>query len=178
MISGQGKTTLEVMGEKVVVDHSTAKVGDIDLDMDQVAAYMSRVGELWAMAEEELMSADAHYRTWRASYGEAILKKDPKLAEWKVKQQVEGSPKFTAIKDRLAKAKRNATMLKSHFEAFRAKASILQSKGAMRRAELEATGMSTRRAEAEARSSAKEAERDEMKKKAKSVFKSKKAKGR
>jgi hypothetical protein len=54
----------------------------------------------------------------------------------------------------------NTTMSKAIYESFRTKASILQSKGAMARAELDATGMTTKRTEAKAeRSVESEAER-------------------
>lgn len=163
MSDGKGKVEVVVMGETVLIDHDDATIKDIDQDMDRVAAQMSRIAELWAAAEEEEISADAHYRAWRATQGEGLLQRDEKLAEWKVRQKIEASPKFTAIKDRLAKAARNVTVLKGHFESLKVKASLLQSKGAMRRAELDSTGMSTKLTAAEV-------ERDVRKEKAKAAF--------
>jgi len=56
-------------------------------------------------------------------------------AEWKVKQAIEADPTFLKLKGKLALAKRNTIMLRAHYEAFRTKASILQSKGAQQRKE-------------------------------------------
>ncbi len=133
-----GKSTITVQGEGVTVDRAELVVYErnIDEEMDRVAAQISYWGEMHAAAEQELMEADAHYRGWRAKLGEEMLEgvaKPP--AEWKVKQAIEASPKFVEIKGRLALAKRNAIMLRTHCEAFRVKASILQSKSAMQRRE-------------------------------------------
>jgi hypothetical protein len=169
------KATVQVQGEEVVIDHEEGTVADLDLDMDNVASQMSYYGDLWSQAEEEAIQADAHYRAWRAEYGEKLLNSDPKLAEWKVKQKVEASPKFLAIKERLAKAKRNVTILRAHFDALNKKASILQSKGAMRRAELDATSMHTRSESRGARSELEAEARRTREEKARETFKRKKA---
>ena len=165
-----GKTELAVMGESVTLDRAQLVIGDIDQEMDSVAAQMSYFGELWAQAEQEDIAADAHYRAWRAAKGEELLQANEKLAEWKVAQAIESSPKFATIKDRLALGRRNVIALRAHYEAFRTKASILQSKGAMKRAEFEATGMSTRR---EGRAGALEAARDDRTATVRATFKGK-----
>ena len=138
------KDSIEVNGEPVAIEDHPLRVADLDSDMTEIAAQMSYWGRLWGAAEAEKELADARYRTWRAEYGKQTLDADPKLAEWKIKQKIESSPNFMSHKEAIATAQRNTVILKTRFESFRAKASILQSKGAMARAEIEATGMSTR----------------------------------
>jgi len=135
---------IEVEGEIVKLDDSELTITDIDKDMNEAASLMSYWGKLWGIAEGEKELADARYRAWRAEFGKQMLEADPKLAEWKVKQAVEASSKFMKHKEAIATTTRNATVLKARFESFKARASLLQSKGAMLRAEFESTGMNTR----------------------------------
>lgn len=141
-----GIISVDVDGEQVSMDvDEELRIGDIDYDMGRVAAQMAFWGELWGQAESQRVEADSDYRFWRAQLGESILNKDPKIPEWKAKQKIEASPKFQRYKDGIAKAARNATMLRAVFLSFQTKASMLQSKGARARAEMEATGMATKR---------------------------------
>lgn len=135
---------LEVMGAKISVSTAALRIGDLDADMAQVAAQMSFFGMRWAEAEGEKIEADSSYRNWRASQSEAILAKDPKLAEWKVKQGVEAMQGFVGYKKAIAEATKNAIMLRAVFESYGKKAPILQSKGARQRAELSATDIHTK----------------------------------
>jgi len=135
---------ITVMGERVELDRTQLLIADIGEDMDNVSAQVSYFAALWAEAEREEMAADTYYRAWRAKQGEALLAADPKLAEWKVRQMIESDPQFEVIKQQMGLARRNTIAIKGHFEAFKVKGSILQSKGAMKRAELESTGIGTR----------------------------------
>jgi len=144
MKASESKLKITVMGEEVELDRSQLVIVDLGEDMDHVAAQVSYFGGLWGEAEREEMAADTYYRAWRAKEGEKVLGADPKMAEWKVKQDLEASSQFAVIKEQLSIARRNTIALRGHYEAFKVKASILQSKGAMRRAEMESTGMSTR----------------------------------
>lgn len=140
-----GEVSIEVDGQPVVINvDAEMEIGDLSTDMNRVAAQMAYWGAVWAAAEGELKSADAWYRAWRAKNGAAMIEADGKMSEWKVRQALEADPKFMTIKKSLAAATRNATLTRAIYEAFRTKANMLQSKGAMARAELEATGMSTR----------------------------------
>ena len=140
-----GKMEIEVDGKAVVLDlASDLTIDDLSRDMDEVAAKMAYWGSVWAASEGEKARVDTHYRAWRAEFGKQLLEADGKLAEWKVKQQIEASPKFKRYKEGVATAARNSVMLKAVFESWRVKASQLQSKGAMRRAELDSTGMHTK----------------------------------
>ena len=136
--------TIKVDGKEVSVD-TRVKLGIVDISegMDKVAAEMAYWGSVWAAAEKESIEVEAAYRTWRAQFAERVLAEDPKLAEWKVKQKIESDPRFIKFKTAQAVAKRNATVTKSTFESYKTKASMLQSKGAMSRAELDATSMRT-----------------------------------
>lgn len=141
-----GTVNLKVNGRDVQADiEAELMVGELNSAMDEVAAKMAYWGALWGEAEAEQERVDAQYRFWRASFGRQLREADPKAAEWKITQEVEGNPKFTRYKDAVASAQRNVTVLKVVYESFRTKASILQSKGAMLRAELEATGMATKK---------------------------------
>lgn len=118
-------------------------IKDISTEMDEVAARIAYWGFIWGQAEEEAVRADAYYRNWRNKEGEARRAKDEKLSEWKVWNEVEAMPKFTLLKQAIAESARNVTTAKGIYEAFKIKASILQSKGALQRAEMENLNMST-----------------------------------
>ena len=142
---GFGVIEVVIEGDKRQLDvDAELGITNIDRDMDRVAAQMAFWGELQSQAEEQKVMADTNYRLWRAGFGEAILSRDPKMAEWKVKQKIEASPKFRTYKEGIAKAARNSTVLRAIFLAFQSKASMLQSRGARARAEMEATGMTTK----------------------------------
>jgi hypothetical protein len=143
-----GKMEIEVDGKAVDIDLAAdLTIDDLSKDMDEVAAKMAYWGAVWAAAEAEAERVDTHYRSWRAEYGRQLLEANEKLAEWKVKQEIEASPKFKRYKEGVAIATRNKTMLRAIFESWRVKASQLQSKGAMARAELDSTGMHTKSSE-------------------------------
>jgi len=146
---------IKVDGQVVTVNLAEELgVDDLDEGMSTVAAHMAYWGNVWASAEQELQKLDAVYRRWRAAAGQAELTRDPKQAEWKVKQNIESTDEFTKLKTGLALAQRNVTLCRAMYESFRIKANTMQSKGAMRRAELDATGMSTKRTQREDRKEA------------------------
>jgi phage shock protein A len=136
---------LKVNGELISVDAddllTIENVGD---DMDCVAAQMGYWATIHAAAERERVQADSYYRQWRAEAGRAMLHEDPKLAEWKVKQAIEADKTFQTLKNALAESARNVTIARGLYDALKTKASMLQSKGAMMRAEMDATDMSTK----------------------------------
>jgi len=138
------KRTITVNGEEVTMDvRVDLFVGDLSGDMDKVAAQMGFWGNVWAAAIQERDDADAHYRAWRARTTGEILKADPKLAEWKVKSKIEAHPNFLKYKHATAIAEGNVIQCKATFESLDKKSNQLQSKGAMSRSELDATGMTT-----------------------------------
>ena len=142
------KIDITVNGERLEVDLNVElEITDISEGMKKVAAQMAFWGSVWAAAEGEMEKVDAFYRKWRAETSRKIAAANEKLAEWKLKQEVEAQPKFLEYKDAIAKSITNATLARSVFEAFKIKANVLQSKGARERAELDSTGMTTRSAE-------------------------------
>lgn len=140
------KIKIKVEGVELEFDRNEELIiDDLSSDQTRVASQMSYWGALTASAESEKIRADAYYRSWRAKIGKQILKKDPKLAEWKIKQIIESDEDFIKLKNSLAQATFNVVTCKSNFESFRTKAAQLQSRGAMMRAELDATGMTTKK---------------------------------
>lgn len=134
---------IKVHGVEVPPAGDDLGIVDLSTDMDRVAALMGFWGSVWASAVEEHAMADAHYRSWRARETQRLLDSSPKLAEWKLKADIEASPHFLALKQAIASAERNVVHAKATFESFSKKANQLQSKGAMLRDELGATGMHT-----------------------------------
>lgn len=138
------KQTIVVNGTEVVVDvDEDLAIADLSGDMDTVASQMAYWGAVWAAAVREKMETDSHYRHWRAQQTELILEADKKLAEWKVKAKIESQEPFLKFKAALALAERNVTLTKAVFDSFDKKSNQLQSKGAMSRSEIDATGMHT-----------------------------------
>jgi hypothetical protein len=142
------KRKIKVDGTEVEIDiaEELTLSSDIDADMRTVVAKMGFWGSVWAAAESESQRIDASYRKWRGTTYSAILdtKEGAKFAEWKIKHKVESETTFQKFKDAHAIALDNAIFARSLYEAFRTKAGLLQSRGAMARAELEKTGISTK----------------------------------
>jgi hypothetical protein len=168
------ETEIVVNGNPIKINISDElEITDISDDMDKVASQMAYWGSVWASAEQESAASDAYYRRWRATVGRKIAKDDPKLAEWKVRQLIEESSDFHSIKNDLSKALENVIHAKTMYEAFRVKANMLQSKGAMMRHELDSTSMRTT-TNSTNRVEEKERKRAEGKAAMKKIFKSKK----
>ena len=123
---------------------SMLEICDISTDMNHVAAQMAYWGSVLSFAEAERLKADTAYRNWRANRGKKIVDSNGKISEWKVKQSIEATSTFLSLKEALADAVRHATLCRVLVDAFRVKANMLQSKGAMLRAELDSTDMSTK----------------------------------
>lgn len=141
------KAKIKVDGKSVVMDTKVLELGDINEDMSKVPSHMAYWGVIWAESEKEKIAVDATYRAWRAELSRKTLVEEPKLAEWKVKNVVDSSPKFLQFKEAIGIAARNVTLAKSTFESYRAKASATQSRGAMLRANLEKTTIETKKVE-------------------------------
>ncbi len=139
-----GQIDIKVAGIPVTFDvDEKLAIYDVDSEMDTVSADIAFWGDVWSSAQEEATNADAHYRAWRAALTKQLLDEDPKLAEWKVKANIEAHPAFLKWKAAIAQAERNVILARAMVEAFDGKRATLQSKGAKLRAEMEATGLST-----------------------------------
>lgn len=170
--------TLTVDGKPVTVDLAVElQIGVIGTDMQSVAAQMAYWGSVWASAESERIRVEAYYRQWSALKRTAMVSANPKLAEWRVHQEIQALPEYLKMYGAQAEAAKNAILAKSVFEAYRVKANMLQSKGAMLRAELDSTGMNTPSKVGTGRAVDKDiadGSRQEMINKMKSTFKKKK----
>jgi hypothetical protein len=153
-------------GERINVNiEKDLKIINISEDMDMVSSQIAYWGAVWAAAEEEELKAKAYYRNWKAKIGEKLTNADNKLAEWKIRQKLEALDEFHTIKQGLSMAAKNVLLARTVFESFKAKASMLQSKGAMMRSELDSTSMRTKS------TSAKEIERTKNREALKKVLK-------
>lgn len=142
---GNGKIKIRIGDEESEIDtESVASITNIDIGMSQVSAQIAFYGELLALAEAEKIKIDAAYRRWRAEQTKIILAKDEKLAEWKVRAEIESNQTFVSYKEAEAQAEYNSTSLKILVRALEEKSPNLRSKGARARAELDATDMGTK----------------------------------
>lgn len=139
-----GRRIIKVQGTDVELDTvGDLPIADLSTDMDQVASKMAWWASVWSAAESEKIKVDALYRSWRGRKTAEILERNEKEAEWKVRAAIEADPKFMELKSAIAVTEENATLAKGVFEAFSKKGNMLQSRGAMARGELAATGMTT-----------------------------------
>ncbi len=150
------------------------EITNISDDMDKIAPKIAFWGAVWASAEQEMAAAEAYYRKWKAESGKTLSAKNDKLAEWKVRQLIESTDEFHQLKSALSKASQNIITARTLYEAFKTKASMLQSKGAMMRAEIDSTSMHT--SKASNKRLRYEKERLTNKEQLKNIFKSKKTK--
>lgn len=139
------RRTMTVNGHEVVLDiDMDLQIGALSGDMDKVAAQMGFWGSVWAAAIREHEDADAHYRHWRARQVNAILESEPKLAEYKVNARINAMDGFLKLKSAQALASEHVAMARTMFDSLDKKSNQLQSKGAMSRSEIDATGMHTK----------------------------------
>lgn len=133
------------IGKEVIeidLDEETT-IGELDKDMDQVAAQIAYYGELLAAAKRESQELDAAYRHFRATVAQAVLSKEKSAAEWKVKAAIESQDKFLTFKKAAAACEYNIEVLVNLLKALGEKSPNLRSKGARMRAEQGSDGMST-----------------------------------
>lgn len=142
-----GDTIEIVVGTEVVevdLEQETVIGPDIDMEMDRVASRIAYFGELLGAVLRDSKKADTKYRAWRARMTKEILRKDSKLAEWKIKAEIESDPKFETFKAAIATCDYQQKTLEELIAALKEKSPNLRSKGARLRAEFESTDMSTR----------------------------------
>jgi hypothetical protein len=140
------QTTVEVATPKGWVEKDVTDellITDIGGDMDRVAAQISYYGAQAGSATELVSKLDGQFKSWKANTAQEILKAEPKMAEWKTKAIVEGRDEYITFVNKIAAAQRNADALWSVYAGFKAKANMLQSRGAMARDEMGAMGMTT-----------------------------------
>jgi hypothetical protein len=74
-----------------------------------------------AEAQYEAEQVQTHYRRWYGKFATEALKKDSKLAEWKIKAKSQNDPSFWSYKEAMGQAHRNVTMIHGVIEGLRAK---------------------------------------------------------
>lgn len=116
---------------------------DISKEMDRVASEMAYWGSVLSDAEAEEVMVDAWYRRFRAEAKEALLKKDPKMPDWKITAKIEASKGFIEHKKAISQAKKNVSLCANMVKSYAVKANLLPSKGAHMRSEIGAQGMRT-----------------------------------
>ena len=116
---------------------------DINTDMDQSASKIAWAGSVHGLLHEANDVLDAEYRAWRADQGEKLLTMNEKLSEYKIKQLIESAPDFVTYKKKRAEMKRKLWSMNAISNALGSYADTLRSRGANRRAEFKAIGMTT-----------------------------------
>lgn len=129
--------TIVIDGIEIICDPSDAVIDGPNLssEMDRVSGQIAFWGSALSSAVRERDVADATYRTWRARAYKAIMERDPKLPEYKIKALCEEHSSFLEHKTRMATAAENVVLCESFKDAFEKKANQLQSRGATKRLE-------------------------------------------
>ena len=118
-------------------------VTDLSEDMSKVAAQIAYYGGQAGSTNALVSKLEVEFKSWKAKTAQEVLKAEPKMAEWKTKAIVEGRDECVTFVNKIAEAQKNADGLWAVYNGFRAKVNMLQSKGAMMREELGATGLQT-----------------------------------
>lgn len=95
-----------------------------NLDREDIPAIMARWGEILSAWQKEAAVKDAAYRMWRARQTQRILLNDPKMAEWKVKAEIESDSEFGKFKQAIADAQFNVGLCFTVLESLRMRAAI------------------------------------------------------
>ena len=121
------KGTIIINEEEHQVDTDAAlRITDPDADRATVAAEIGHWGAIWAESLQGKGEAEAQLDHWRASALSGLLRGDEKVSEWKAKAVVDAQPDYLALRQSIALWERNATLARCQFEAFKAKAGILE----------------------------------------------------
>ena len=137
---------IEVDGREVTLDieGDTASV-DIDEDMVNIAPLIAWYGRLLAAARHTTDRLEVDIKRYKAVATQDIqAKAGGKLAEWKVRAEVDASPTLANLRYDLATAWEVANRLDTALAALKVKAEMLRSRGAMMRAEWNSTSMATK----------------------------------
>lgn len=120
--AGDERLVLKVDGEEVLIKPVLFEVGeDLQSEARAVPRDILHFGEVLSRAEQQKIGVDSEYRAFRAEQVSALLAKDPKLSEWKVKAKIESTEKFALFKKGIATAERNVVALRAVLQALEAK---------------------------------------------------------
>ena len=146
---------IEVDGREVTLDieADTASV-NLDEDMVEIAPQIAWYGRLLAAARHRTDLIESNIKRYKAIATQDIQSKaGGKLAEWKVRAEVDALPALNDLRQELAQAWEVANRLDSASNALKVKAEMLRSRGAMMRAEWGSTSMVTKSEQVSARTS-------------------------
>lgn len=101
---------------------------DFVREMATLPSLMGLVGELIADVTDAYQTADAEYRQWRGRQVGAVLAADAKLAEWKVKADVDADEEFAEHKRTIAGYEGDLEFLRGFQESLRAKSLMLNAR--------------------------------------------------
>lgn len=139
------ETTFDIIGgEKIVLKRSDLEVKSVDKSMKRIASRIAYYSCLLAKAERNKAYHEVQYRRWRAKLTNKILESEPKLAEYKVTAKINAHKDFLSLKQEIATAEYIVTTVKGFVDALHRQSYQLPSIGARKRAELDATGMTTK----------------------------------
>jgi len=88
---------------------------------EALAGEILSFGLALAGAREQEILIDAEYRQWRAVYSSALLDRDRKISEWKIRSQLEATEEFMRFKQGQALVIRNVLMLQAVIDAYQAR---------------------------------------------------------
>jgi len=133
----QREVVVVIRDEEVNITKELGIGPDLGQEMASIPGQLAYFGTMLSEAQANQARVEAEYRAWRAKQIEVFLEADPKLAEWKVRAQVEVLPQFMSHKEAQAKAEKFVHDLWAVYDAFGRKADMLRSKGARERMDLE-----------------------------------------
>lgn len=99
---------------------------DYDYNCEQTIYYIAATGRLLGELEEAVILEEANFKKWKALTVQNILDENPKLAEWKAKNQLETFAKYTTFKKVIADLKKNVKAVEAINSAFKHKSNFLR----------------------------------------------------
>jgi hypothetical protein len=112
-----GRWDLKINGTPVEGDTQAI----LQTDLEDIPAKLPWWYHILAEAQYEAEQVQIHYRRWFGQFATNILKKDPKISEWKIKAKSQAEPDFWSYKEAMAQAHRNVTMVNGVIEGLKAK---------------------------------------------------------
>lgn len=126
------RTFERLVGDKTIPTTLNTKdlqiCGDLLSEMNGVAAQVAFVGDLIAQWQYACDMSDATYREWRAKEARVALRADEKMAQWKVDDATEASPKFMEMKELIASLNSDLNWLRAYQSALLVKRDMLKTR--------------------------------------------------
>ena len=116
-----GKWEIKINGTTLAVDTTDFL---FNLELEDIPGKLPGWYHAFAEAQLEAEQVQTHYRQWYGKFAADALKRDPKLAEWKIKVKSQNDPSFWGYKEALAQAHRNVTLIQGMIEGLKTKARL------------------------------------------------------